>query len=57
MHPNYYVELEKYERLIRRKNEKSTEYNGLYDRYVHPVLTREHIPLFWKYDLNEATNP
>lgn len=57
MHPNYYVELEKYERLIRRKNEKSTEYNGLYDRYVHPVLTREHIPLFWKYDLNEAANP
>lgn len=57
MHPNYYVELEKYNTLINKKNEKSTVYNGWYDRYKNPVLTREHIPLFWKYDLNEQTNP
>jgi 4-O-beta-D-mannosyl-D-glucose phosphorylase len=57
MHPQYYVELERYRSLIGRRNEKSTEYNGWYDRYVYPVLTREHIPLFWKYDLNEKTNP
>lgn len=57
MHPNYYVELEKYQNIISRKNEKSPEYNGWYDRYVNPVLTREHIPLFWKYDLNEIANP
>jgi 4-O-beta-D-mannosyl-D-glucose phosphorylase len=57
MHPNYYVELDKYERLVSRKNEKSTHYTGIYDRYVNPVLTNEHIPLFWKYDLDEMTNP
>lgn len=57
MHPNYYIELEKYQNLIHKKNEKSSEYNGWYDRYVNPVLTREHIPLFWKYDLDEKTNP
>ncbi|MGF7142897.1 4-O-beta-D-mannosyl-D-glucose phosphorylase [Anaerotaenia torta] len=57
MHPNYYIELDKYERLIARKNEKSAQYNGMYQRYVNPVLTREHIPLFWKYDLDERTNP
>jgi 4-O-beta-D-mannosyl-D-glucose phosphorylase len=57
MHSNYYVELEKHQRLINRKNEKSTVYTGMYDRYVNPVLTNEHIPLFWKYDLNEKTNP
>lgn len=57
MHPNYYVQLEKYNKLINRKNEVSPFYNGIYDRYVHPVLTRDHIPLFWKYDLNEETNP
>jgi 4-O-beta-D-mannosyl-D-glucose phosphorylase len=57
MHPNYYIELEKYRRLIERKNEKSTIYNGMYDRYINPVLTNEHIPLFWKYDLDEKTNP
>lgn len=57
MHPQYKIELEKYQKLIQRKNEKSTQYNGWYDRYEYPVLTREHIPLFWKYDLNEETNP
>ncbi len=57
LHSNYYVELEKYNRLINRKNEKDDSYNGIYDRYVYPVLTREHIPLTWKYDLNPETNP
>ncbi len=57
MHPNYYVELDKHQRLINRKNEKSAVYTGLYDRYVYPVLTSDHIPLFWKYDLDEKTNP
>lgn len=57
MHPQYYVELEKYQKIISRKNEKSRVYNGLYHRYVYPVLTSEHIPLFWKYDLDEKSNP
>jgi Predicted glycosylase len=57
MHPKYYVELEKYESLINQKNSISMEYNGWYERYDNPVLTREHIPLFWKYDLDEKTNP
>lgn len=57
LHGNYYVELEKYNRLVNRKNVKSDIYNGIYDRYEYPVLTREHIPLFWKYDLNPETNP
>lgn len=57
MHPNYYIQLEKYNRLIEKKNEISPIYNGIYDRYVNPVLTNQHIPLFWKYDLNEKTNP
>lgn len=57
MHPNYYKEYEKYRQLIERKNEKSPDYNGWYDRYKYPVLTKDHIPLFWRYDLNEKTNP
>ncbi len=57
MHPNYYIQLEKYNRLIEKKNEISPIYNGIYDRYVNPVLTNLHIPLFWKYDLNEKSNP
>ena len=57
LHPNYYVEKAKQYKLFARKNEKSDFYNGIYDRYRDPVLTRDHIPLFWKYDLNPRTNP
>ena len=53
----YYVEKEKQEKLLSRKNVKSDFYNGIYDRYEYPVLTREHIPLTWRYDLSPRTNP
>lgn len=57
IHPKYKEVKERYEELINRKNEKSDFYNGIYDRYKYPVLTRNHIPPEWKYDLNEETNP
>ena len=57
IHSRYFEELKKYEKLIRRENKKSRFYNGIFDRYEYPVLTREHIPLHWKYDLDEETNP
>ncbi|MDE6713639.1 MAG: glycosidase, partial [Lachnospiraceae bacterium] len=58
IHPGYYEELDKYEKLIARKNEiDKTYYNGIYDRYQYPVLTDRHIPPMWKYDLNQETNP
>ena len=40
LHRNYYVELEKYNRLIERKNEKADSYNGIYDRYVYAFLNK-----------------
>ena len=51
------IQTEKYESLIAMKNEKSDFYNGIFDRYKNPVLTRNHVPLLWKYDMNPATNP
>ena len=57
LHPQYYVELDHYHQLLETKNKKSRFYNGVFDRYENPVLTREHIPLTWKYDLNPETNP
>ena len=57
LHKIYYIEKEKQEKLLARKNEKSDFYNGVFDRYEYPVLTREHIPLTWRYDLNPDTNP
>lgn len=49
--------MKKYEETINRKNVKSDFYNGIYDRYEYPVLTRDHIPPFWKFDMNPETNP
>ena len=57
LNERYFAEKEKYEKLIAIKNVKSDFYNGIYDRYEYPVLTRDHIPLMWKYDLNPETNP
>ena len=57
LHERYDTELKKQEALLNRKNEKTDLYNGIFDRYKYPVLTREHIPLTWRYDLNKETNP
>lgn len=54
---NYERELAKYEALVTRRNIISDAYNGIYDRWVNPVLTKDHAPLHWKYDLNPETNP
>lgn len=57
IHEMYKREKGKLEELIARKNRKSDFYNGIYDRYVDPVVTREHIPVEWRFDLDARTNP
>ncbi|MBQ2577099.1 MAG: glycosidase [Lachnospiraceae bacterium] len=57
LHKRYYEEQKKYEELIHRENRPVEEYNGILRRYEHPVLTREHAPVFWRYDLDLKTNP
>ncbi len=50
--------IKKHEELVTRKNVKDESwYNGVFDRYVNPVLTEQHIPLEWRFDMNEETNP
>ena len=56
-HVEYLRQKEKQEELLSRKNEKSSFYNGIYLRWKNPVLTRDHVPLHWRYDLNPETNP
>ena len=46
-----------HEELTQRRNTKLDSVNGIYHRYKYPVLTAEHTPLFWRYDLNGETNP
>ena len=47
----------KHEELLSRKNEKVLNGNGIYDRYVNPIITAEHAPVHWRYDFNPETNP
>lgn len=46
-----------YEALITRKNTPEEVGNGIYKRYQYPILTAQHTPVFWRYDLNPETNP
>lgn len=57
LHPMYLLQKQRQEQLLARKNEKSDFYNGIYDRWVWPVLTRDSVPLEWRYDVNPETNP
>ncbi len=57
IHEKYYELLKEQEKLLQRKNKKTQFYNGIFDRYEYPVLTRDHVPLFWKYDLSKESNP
>lgn len=43
--------------LISRKNEQEVIGNGVYKRFIDPVLTADHAPLTWRYDFNPETNP
>ena len=45
-----------HKRLIERPN-APIEGNGVYERYEYPILTGEHAPLEWRYDLNKERNP
>ncbi len=58
VHEKYYDLAAEQEKLITRKNEVDTGfYNGLFERYKYPVLTREHAPIHWRYDVDRETNP
>ena len=46
-----------HEALIGKKNEMLFSHNGIYSRFKNPILTRDHVPLHWRYDLNSKTNP
>jgi 4-O-beta-D-mannosyl-D-glucose phosphorylase len=54
---NYDTLLQSYQKLIQTKNEPKAENNGIYQRFKNPVVTSNHVPLHWRYDLNADTNP
>ncbi len=46
-----------FSQLVSEKNEPVEESNGIFQRYKNPVLTADHAPLEWRYDINPETNP
>jgi len=47
-----------HERFLSRPNPVDREWdNGVFERFVNPVLTYRHAPLEWRFDLNPQTNP
>jgi 4-O-beta-D-mannosyl-D-glucose phosphorylase len=49
--------LNDYEQLVKCPNEPEDHSNGILLRWKRPVLTAAHAPVFWRYDLDRATNP
>lgn len=47
---------ESHRQLLEKKN-SPVEGNGVYERYVNPILTAEHAPLEWRYDFDRTRNP
>lgn len=48
---------QRYSEAVNGKNPALPSVNGIYERFRYPVLTRDHVPVFWKYDLDFNTNP
>lgn len=48
---------EQHTKLLVAKNTKQSPGNGIFERYTNPVLTAQHTPLFWRYDLDSERNP
>jgi 4-O-beta-D-mannosyl-D-glucose phosphorylase len=46
-----------HEDFVSQKNTPEEQNNGVFTRYRNPVLTAEHTPVFWRYDLNYEANP
>lgn len=46
----------RHEELLKKVN-VPIEDNGVYERFLFPVLTAAHAPLEWRYDFDPTTNP
>jgi 4-O-beta-D-mannosyl-D-glucose phosphorylase len=48
---------EHYNTLLHRANIPVPDSNGIYQRFTYPILSADHVPLHWRYDLNPKSNP
>lgn len=48
----------RHEKIVSMPNAVDPDWdNGIYERYVNPVLTPAHVPLDWRYDFDPSRNP
>ncbi|MCF8324991.1 MAG: glycosidase [Leadbetterella sp.] len=45
------------EEFLKRENLPLRSGNGIYEKFKYPILTKDHVPVEWEYDLNPHTNP
>lgn len=58
IHEQFYKMKKEQEKFLSQKNKINKDfYNGIYDRWINPILTRDSVPLTWKYDICKETNP
>lgn len=43
--------------LSKKNNKKEALSNGVFERYNNPILTKDHVPLPWRYDFDSKSNP
>lgn len=55
----YYLDkvIQEHHKLVSKINAPYEASNGVYLRYKNPIITENHIPIHWRYDLNPDTNP
>jgi 4-O-beta-D-mannosyl-D-glucose phosphorylase len=46
-----------HEALLARPNAQAGGGNGIFERWQYPILTRDHVPPAWRYDLDPRRNP
>jgi 4-O-beta-D-mannosyl-D-glucose phosphorylase len=58
VHKKILKEHKKQLKLYLQKNKiDSSSYNGILSRYKDPILTKDHVPISWRFDLNIESNP
>jgi len=57
IHPKFAALHKEYEAFIKVANQKCKSNNGIFQRYENAILTRDHIPPYWLYDIDIESNP
>lgn len=48
---------EEHHTLLTRNNPPIRHSSGIFTKYQYPIITADHTPLHWRYDLSPETNP